>query len=191
MAWLPVTVTVPPAEEPIAIAEARAQCHVDDGEFDTELAIYIGAARERVEMETGTKLVDQTVVMRCSCFRDLESLATAPVSAIASIKYLDREGVEQTLSPEVYEPVLVGLEPSVRLKPGQAWPDTLNAADAIRIEATAGYGADAAAVPNAARYAMLLLIEDANRNRGDTNVGGIVSPMPNGVAALLVNLRKY
>lgn len=190
MSWLPVAVTTPPAVEPISLADARAQCHIDGTDFDTELGIYINAARRRVEYHTGTKLITQTVVMRGSSFGDLDCLPMAPLQSISSIKYLDPQGAEQTLSSDVYEAVLVDLEVAIRLKPGKSWPAFRPVSDAVRVTAIAGYGATAANVPGNARLAMLLLIDDWMRNRGDTNIGNIVNTVPNGVASLLIDLVK-
>lgn len=189
MAWLPVAVTTPPAAEPVTIAEARAQCHIDGADQDTELNLYIKAARCQVEDETATKLITQTIAMRASRFCDLESLPMAPLQSITSVKYLDSDGVEQTLSTDVYEPVLIGLVVAIRLKPGQSWPAIRGASDAVRVVAVAGYGA-AADVPTKAKLAMLLMIGDWSRSRGDTNIGNIINSMPNGVRSLLCDLRK-
>lgn len=192
MSWLPSVVTTPPSAEPISSAEAKAQVHVDaaDTDFDTELGIYIPAAREHVEAYTGTRLVTQTVTMRCSSFCDLARLPVAPLQSITSVKYLDADGVEQTVSATVYEAVLAGLQPEIRLKPNQIWPAVRNVSDAVRIVAQAGYGA-AAEVPAPIRHALLLTIADWMRNREDTAVGTIVNPMPNGAEVLLANYRTF
>ena len=188
MTWLPVVVTTVPALEPVSIAEARAQCAVESDDFDTELTIYIVAARAQVESHTGTKLVTQTIVMQASCFSDLENLPTAPLQSITSVKYLDPQGAEQTLSTDVYEPVLVGLEVAIRLKLGCSWPAIRSVSDAVRVVAVAGYGA-AAAVPALARLAMLLSIGDRMANREETSADNL-SCLPTGMASLLIDLKK-
>lgn len=180
MAWLPPVVTVEPASEPVTLTEARNQCRVDGSDSDADLTIYIKAARTFVEEYTGTKLVSQTVVLRCSSFDDLSDLPTAPLSAISSVKYLDTTGAEQTLSTDVYEAVLVGLEPHVRLKINQSWPSVREASDAIRVTATAGYST----VPEPIRAAMLLMISSWNDSRS-------VGPVPEGAVALLTNYRRF
>ncbi len=190
MTWLLHAVTAAPAEEPVSLAQARAQLQIeaDDSDFDTELAIYIPAARQYVEAYTGLKLVTQTVDLRCSCFADLGRLPLAPVASITSVKYLDTEGAEQTLDPSVWEACLVpALEPRIRLKVGQTWPTRRPVDDAVRVVAVAGYGA-AAAVPAPIVLAMQLLIGDWFANREDSTALNL-RPMPNGVAALLENFR--
>lgn len=189
MSWLPVTVTVPPTAEPVSLAAAKAQCLVvgDDSLDELSLTAFIGAAREHVEAYTGTKIGAQTVVMRCARWSDLVALPTAPVTSIASIKYLDGNGDEQTLDPAAYEAVLAGLSPQVRAKVGRCFPATACADDAIRVEAVAGYSS----APKPIVLSMLLLINQWYENRSPAVVGAAVNEMPNTVEQLLANYRKF
>src|SRR4249919_3085096 len=152
MSWLPPVVTVAPASEPVTIGEAKTHVKVDGSDSDSELATMISTARTLVEEYTGTKLVSQTVVLRCSSFCDLRDLPLAPVASISSITYLDSSGVSQTLSTDVYEGVLFGLEPEIRLKINQSWPAVRCVSDAITVTAVVGY----ASVPSPVKSAMLL-----------------------------------
>lgn len=178
MSWLPPVVTVEPASEPTTLTEVKAQCHIDGTDFDTELTIYNKAARIFVEEYTGTKLKDQTVVLRCSRFCDFRRLPIAPVSSVTSITYLDTAGVEQTLATSVYEGVLFGLEPHIRLKINQSWPSVRCATDAIKVTVQAGYST----VPEPIRAAILLCVSAWNDNRS-------VGPAPEGAINLLANYR--
>lgn len=186
MAWLAPAVTTAPAAEPITVAEARKQCNlaVDDASYDAELTINIETARRHVEDITGLKLINQTVSLKCACFADLERLPTAPISAVASVKYLDGAGAEQTLDAAVYETCLAELEPEVRLKVSQSWPAVRMVKDAVRLVATAGYGAGGANVPAPIRLAMLQMIADWFRNREDSSSERL-EHIPNGARSLL------
>jgi uncharacterized phiE125 gp8 family phage protein len=168
--WLPTEVITPPAEEPVSIDQARAQVSLEPGDdtFDVELGLYIKAARAHAEEITGTALMTQTLLMRASCFDDLDKLPSAPLQSITSVKYLDGTGVEQLIDPSVYDAVLVGMRPFIRRKVGQAWPiQPLNVRDAIRIEALAGYGA-IKAIPDDVRLAMLLMIGEWFKEREES-----------------------
>ena len=110
MAWRPLTVPAAPALTAVTLAEAKDQCRVaatDNGE-DAILTRLIGAATSTVEAHCGTKLITQTLSMRCSAFCDLLKLPTGPIQSITSIKYLDTNNAEQDLSAAVYETVLDG-----------------------------------------------------------------------------------
>lgn len=180
MSWLPPVVTVTPASEPITLAEAKAQCRVDGSDSDTELTAMIAAARAFVEDYTGTKLVEQTVQLRCRCFRDLLDLPIAPLLSVTGIEYSDADGATQTLATTVYQAVLHGLEPHIRLKVNQSWPSLLNVSDAITVTAVAGYDETPAPI----KQAMLLMLADWFDNR---TVGGL----PEGAKALLTNYRRF
>ncbi len=194
MAWLPSTTSVAPVAEPVSLAEARAQCSIDDEDtsYDTFLGGLIAAAREHVEAVTGLALVTQTRVLRAGRFADLAALPAAPVQSVSTITYLDAEGDEQTLSAGDYVSSLIGLAPSVRPVAGGQWPVALTAPDAVRVTAVCGYG-DADAVPATIVRAILLLVADWFCHREDT-VAGTVShavSLPHGVAALLTNYRLF
>lgn len=180
MSWLPSAVTAQPASEPVTLAEAKAQCRIDGTDSDTELNIYIIAARAFVEEYTGTKLVSQTVLMQGRSFCDLIDPPTAPLISVTSVKYLDPDGVEQTLSTDVYEVVTTGLEPQIRLKINQAFPAIRCASDAVRVTAVVGYST----VPEPIRAAMLLIISSWFDSRS-------VGPVPDGAISLLANYRRF
>jgi uncharacterized phiE125 gp8 family phage protein len=191
--WQQHAVTAEPTEEPITVEEARAQVELTEGDdsFDTLLNLYIPAARGHFEDVTGGhKLITQTVEMRCSCWADLARLPIAPLQSITSVKYLDTAGDEQTLAAEAYETIGVGaksLEPAIRLKIGQSWPQVRPVSDAIRVVALAGYGA-AANVPAKLKHPLLLLIGHWFAQReAATDVR--LTDIPHGVMPQLENHR--
>jgi uncharacterized phiE125 gp8 family phage protein len=180
MGWLPSTVTVAPATEPVSLVEAKAQCRIDDTASDDLLNIYIPAARAFVEEYTGTKLVSQTVLLQGRGFCDLAALPIAPVISVSSVKYLDPDGTEQTLSTDVYEVVTAGLSAAIRLKVDQSWPDVRDVPDAIRVTAACGYST----LPDPIKGALLLTVASWFDNR---NVG----PIPDAAYSLLANYRRF
>lgn len=157
MSWLPVAVTTAPASEPVTLTEAKTHCSVDGSDRDDELNSMIAAARAFVEDYTGQKIITQTVQLSCSSFDDLAELPVAPIQSVTSITYLDGEGVSQTLSTDVYEAVLTGISPHIRLKVGQSFPSVRTASNAITVTAVAGFG-DAEDVPSPMLHAMKRLI---------------------------------
>lgn len=180
MGWLRSTVTVGPATEPVSLVEAKTHCKVDGSDSDAELNAMVAAARAFVEDYCGIKLVAQTVELRCSSFCDFIDLPIAPIASISSIKYLDTAGDEQTLADTVYEGVLVGLEPTIRLKINQSWPSIRCASDAIRVTVSAGY----ADVPDPIIHALKLLIGTWFDSRS-------VGELTEGVKSLLSNYRRF
>ena len=196
MSWLPVTVSVQPADEPVTLAEAKVQCRVaaDQTDEDARLTSYALAARYLVEAHTGTKLMPQTVVMRCSSWCDLAKLPTGPITAISSISYLDTDGVSQTLSTDIYEAVLADLRGEIRLKIDQSWPSIRQVSDAITVTASAGYDV----LPEPIIGAIMLLIEQWYDERSSissvrqtaTPDGGVPA-LPFTVNSILAKYRLY
>jgi uncharacterized phiE125 gp8 family phage protein len=189
--WLPTEVIEPPTEEPVSIEEARSQCSIEEGctDYDADLTVYLKAARAHAEEITGTALMDQTVLMRASCFSDLGQLPCAPLQSIDSITYLDEAGDEQILGVDVYEPVLVGMRPFIRLKSGQAFPCAWRVRDAIRVTAPAGYGT-AASIPDDVKLAMLLMIAEWFKER-EMSGAADTERVPNAAISLLKPHRRY
>lgn len=192
MSWLPSVLSVAPTEEPVTLAELKAMVRVDGTDEDTLITSMGMAARGYIEQMTGTGLITQTRALKCSAWSDLGSLPVGPAQSVSSVKYLDTDGAEQTLSTSVYEVVTSGRRALIRLKASQSWPPTFTSADAIRIEAVIGYGL-AAAVPEDIKHAIKLTVAQWFDIRGDTVAERSVTPtsVPNGVAALIANYRIY
>lgn len=163
MSWLSTVISVQPATEPVSLDDARLQCRVDGNAYDGELTLYIKSARSHVEGISGTKLITQTVVMRCTEFDDLVKLPTAPIQSISSIGYVDGAGNAQTLDASVYQGHLYGLDPAILLKANQSWP-SIQERSLITVTATAGYGA-ASDVPAVVLDAVRMSIAQRFRGR--------------------------
>ena len=185
--WSAPITTVAPAAEPLTVAQARSHCRVDATDDDNELTRFIAAAREHIEAETNTRLVTQTVALRCTEWDNLERLPLGPVQSITSIAYVDLDGASQTLSTDVYEARLYDLEPGIVLKHGQQWPAARVGAQ-ITVTAVVGYGA-AANVPASLTAAMAMMVHDMNENRGAG--AGVTAETMNTVDVLLANRKMY
>ena len=156
--WLETETTVLPGEEPIGTADVWNWLHLDPETDDGTLGSLIPAARAHVEMHTGTRLITQTVKMRCDGFCDEMRLPAAPIQSIGSVSYLDVDGVSQTLDPATYSALLYGLMPRLVLAAGKSWPATLIHPAAVTITAVAGYGAAPENVPQPVRQAIIQFV---------------------------------
>ena len=154
-----------PAEEPVTLEQAKAQCRVDAADEDALIASLIPAARESVEHLLGRALMTQTLERTLDAFpAGAIALAMPPVSAVTSIQYIDTDGAEQTLAAELYVLDADADPPSVRPAPGAAWPSTYGVPNAVRVRFVAGH-ADADAVPQAVRHWILLVVGHWYANR--------------------------
>lgn len=180
MSWLPPVVTVAPASEPITIQAGKAQCRTETPDDESYIHELISAARARVEQHCSTKLVTQTVVLRCSSWSDLQNLNVAPVQSVTGIEYLDPMGAAQTLSTDIYEAVLVGLEPAIRLKVNQSWPSIRSASDAIRVTVVAGYATQEPDIVHAIKLQVGTWFDSRS-----------VGELSDGTKTLLTNHRRF
>jgi uncharacterized phiE125 gp8 family phage protein len=189
--WTAPVVTVAAASEPIDTVSAVEHLRAQGAGAETEIDRLVAVARAYVESHTGTRLITQTLALRCDEWADLDSLPVAPVQSITSISYVDTDGATQTLAGSVYEARLYGLAPSIVLKFDQIWP-TIRMGTLITVTAVVGYGA-AANVPPDLIHALKLLLGDFYqfRETAQADQSGSAYPVAAPVSAILTNHRKY
>ncbi len=92
----------------------------------------------------------------------------APLASVTSIKYLDPDGAQQTLSTDVYNVVTDETPGKIRLAWDQSWPETRVEPAAIEVIFVAGYGAAGSDVPEPVRDAILMMVDDVYNHRSAT-----------------------
>lgn len=191
---MPLALQIAPALEPITVAEAKLNCRVDHAVDDTLFADVIKAMRERAEHETGRALITQTWDLLLDAFPCAEiELGKPKVLSIVSVTYLDPAGVSQTIDSANYTLDSASLPGWVLPAVGYEWPATQQAANAVRVRFTAGYGPASTDVPAAIRQWIQAQVAAAYRNR-EAFVAGFtaVSELPNRfVDGLLDPYRTY
>jgi uncharacterized phiE125 gp8 family phage protein len=167
--------TSQPTHEPITIAEAKAHLRVDGSDEDGYIAGCILAARHHAEAVTRRALVPREWKQTYNYFPAEIVLPVTPVQTVDAIKYIDRDGVEQTLAS--YQQSGERIVPAFE----QHWPETRRVVDAVSVEFTAGYDD----VPADIRAALLLLVAHYFEQRQPTINATVVSVVPMSVDALL------
>lgn len=129
----------------------------------------------------GRALVDQQWRQRFSDFPACEQLRLplGLVRTAPTVTYRDTQGGEQTF--ERFHLVTTALGPAIVLEDGATWPQTATRPDAVTITWTAGYGPNAADVPEIFRTAALQLIAHWYANREAVNIGNIATEVPWGL----------
>ncbi len=161
-------VTAGPSVEPLSASDVKTWLKVTSSADDTLITNLIVAARQEAENYTGLKLISQTVKEYSDTFPSSrgELLLRFPlVSSITSVAYVDADGANQTFSS--YNSDL--LSHPARLRPNYQteWPTTKEQLKAVTITYVCGY-TNAAAVPDAIKTALYLVIAKWYENRGDT-----------------------
>lgn len=91
----------------------------------------------------------------------------SPLVAVSKISYIGSDNASHDLAPVTDFVIDTANEPPrVFPKPGQLWPTTLYAPNAVAIHFTAGYGNDATNVPNTVKVAMRILVGLLDKDPG-------------------------
>lgn len=163
-----IYVVTAPTFEPVTLAEARAHCHIDHALDDAVIAGYIVAARQQAEHELQRSLVLQTFELVLDQFPSgvielpMGPIPAAGAIAVASVKYTDTAGAEQTVDPPAY--TLDPYSNVPRLAPVTGWPTTKDTMNAVRVRYTSG-AATAGTVPQAVKTWILLQVGHLYANR--------------------------
>lgn len=174
---MPLIVINPPSEEPVTLVEAKLHCKVDGSDDDALITALITAMREQAEHRIGRALCTQTLESVLDAFPDAVKLPKPPTASVTSVKYLDADGLLQTLDAVAYT-VDKDSEPGwVVPAYGLAWPDTRTEPNAVRVRYVAGYGA-AAAVPKSIKAWILMAVGTLYSQREGIITGTIVAEVP-------------
>lgn len=188
--------TVAPAETPVSLDDLKMRLGIepDDHDDDAALERMIAAAVAYLDGRGGVlglAMVTQTWRTWAPGFPggDWLALQVRPAQSV-TVATRQPDGSYAAVSADVYE--LIAGTDALRLKPGQAWPATECAADAVRIDIVAGYGA-AAAVPPEFAELVLDLAAGAYTDKESGSMRSFVdSPRAGGVRdAIAMHRRQW
>lgn len=112
-----------PVQEPITLAEAKAQARILDDNSNALLLSYIKTAREEAEGTLGYGLFTQTWKLELREFADVIPLPMAlQLQSVTSVQYYDLLGALQTLSSAYYLTNQTSRPTALVRAPGMSWP---------------------------------------------------------------------
>lgn len=158
----------------------------DDGVQDALAENYLRAAMAAVEGRTGKALIARDFLLSLDGWRwtDSQTLPLAPVSAVASVTVLDRDGASEVVASSRYRLVADMQRPRI-VAAGSVLPG-LPLGGQIEIRFTAGFGPAWGDVPADLAQAVFLLAASYHEVRHER---GEVRAMPFGVTALIERWR--
>lgn len=168
---------VPPAVEPVSVADAKAHSVIEHTEDDAMIAEQVCAARQWLETYTHRSLITRTYILELEAWLPEIELPRPPLITVDTITYWDKDNAQQTLDPAKYEVSKASMFGRVRPVSGETWPEVSQRYDAIQIKFQAGYGDTAASVPEDLIHAIKLLFGDLYEHRERTVVGASVNTM--------------
>lgn len=144
---------------------------IPGSEDDARAIALIAAATEEIDGPTGWVgrcFGPQTLELVADCWGErVFALPCPPIIGIQSVKYLDANGVEQTVSPSDY-----AIGSALWFRPNWSAPSLAQAPDPVRIRYLAGYNGttgagvgqvQTGALPARARQAVILMAQELLR----------------------------
>lgn len=148
-----------PVELPLTLEQARVHLKVSATAEDGLILSWLNAATDQAEVYLRRALITQTWELALDKFagREIE-LPKPPLQSVTSVKYIDRDGVEQTFASSNYYVDERSTPGRIVLDDAAFWPDTDVRPNAVKVRYVAGYGF-AAAVPFTMKAAILLFVQ--------------------------------
>lgn len=181
-------VTAPP-EALLTADELRLYCRLQGiTDFDAELSAFLSAATSQLEAATQRRFLTTDLELSLPTWPGREiRLPVAPVAAngVSEVVYIDANGDEQTLAPNLYVVSPCGPTVSIRPLSTEPWPILdPDAAEPVIIRFTAGEAL--AAVSRVVLTAAGLLVAHLYERRGaDGSPALAASHLPHDVEALI------
>lgn len=181
---------VPPEALPLDAFKAHLRLGTGFAESDlqdTVLESFLRAAMSAIEARTGKILIARSFTWTITSWRDDtgQALPVAPVTAIADVTYVKRNGDETPLAENFYQLAEDAQRP--RLLPVAGVLPAVPTGGSVRIAFEAGFGADWEDLPGDMAQAVLLLAAHYYEYRNETSMGE--NQMPFGVSSLIDRYR--
>jgi uncharacterized phiE125 gp8 family phage protein len=176
---------VAPAANVVTLDEVKAQLFYTGTAQDTHITQIRDAAEGMLDGLRGLlnrSILTQTWRLELDCFHEKEiRLPLGPVQSVASVVYMDVDGVEQTLDAQEYRFICINGIDYLVSKHGYSWPTTQSERGAVKITYVAGFHATAA--PKPIKQLTLHMCYELYHNRGLTIANAMEDPTINSVVA--------
>lgn len=158
-----------PSFEPLSVADVSEYLRLDDSPTDTLLiSSLITAARQHLENYLNRFIAEQTVELALTGWKDKIDLS-APVQSVTSVKYLDENGVEQTLNSNQYIVDTYSEPAAIYPAHDVTYPNLYDQENNVKIRYVVGFTSggspDTNPLPDPLKFAMMLIIGDLYANR--------------------------
>lgn len=168
-----VKVITAPSAEPITLAQVKMNLRIVLDDEDDDIERMIVTARQMAEGRLNRALMPQVLEFAADQFCAQIKVPRPPLRALTSVKYIDSDGVEQTLDPAGYLLDDYVDPPTIAAAYGSPWPATRARGAAVKVRYDAGY-ADAASIPAPIIQWMHLAIGSMYENR-EAFINGSIS----------------
>jgi uncharacterized phiE125 gp8 family phage protein len=142
---------------PVTDAEHKLFSKIDLTDDDALVTSLNETATDYIQDTLEKSFTDEVFELHLDGFPDNDcpiDIHRTPLDSITSIKYIDTDGVEQTMTAANYKVDTVGEPASVHLAFGKSWPTAREEVNAVKVTFTAGYGTAITDVPE--RYKTII-----------------------------------
>ena len=161
---MPVTLVTTATSEPFELSEVKNNLRVTINDDDALIKSLIIVSREWAESYMRRALITQTWDYFTDRFFRTIKLPLSPVVSVTSIKYVDTDGVTQTLATTEYTVDSVSEPTRIVEAWGKTWPSIRFVPNAVTVRFVAGYG-NASDIPEQIKRWMLMLMGHLYENR--------------------------
>lgn len=137
---------VAPIYEPVSLADMRDWLRLDSDNtsYDTAIRMLTRAMREQAETITGRCFIPRQLRANyarwgCSEYGATIELPVAPLVRVDSVKYIDTDGVLQTLNASLYSTYYDREPACIVAAYGEVWPSLRFVPNAVQVTFIAGY----------------------------------------------------
>ena len=133
---MPLTLTTPPALEPLTLAEAKAHLKVDTSDDDALISAMIAAARARAEWHTGRAAITQGWTLHLDAWPQSGTIEIPlpPLQSVASVTTYARDDSATVMSASLYTVDAASAPARLALKIGVPPPANLRRVNAVILE---------------------------------------------------------
>ena len=156
-----------PVTEPIGVDEAKDHMRVLHTDDDAYITLLITAARGLAEGYLKRAIMTQTWDWKFdNGFPLWFSVPFPPLQSVTFVKYIDNDGVLQTVATSVYEVDTDAQPGRIALKHSQIWPTPRTTViQNVQVQFVAGY-ADVGSVPEEIKQGIKLAVDHYYNHRG-------------------------
>jgi uncharacterized phiE125 gp8 family phage protein len=171
---------LPPAQEPVSLADAKLHLRVDVPDDDTLISRLITGARSQIERGLGRALITQSWTWWLDAWPPgyAVSLPLAPLQSIEQVRIYAADDSFSVLPANGYLLDGQGSPPRLIRRGTLAWPQPVRPGNGIAIDFTAGHGSQPTDVPAALRIAVLVLVGHWYENRQLADASGASVALP-------------
>ena len=175
---------LPPAVEPVTLAEAKAHLRLDAADEDALLSALVRVAREHLEAATGLCLITRPLRLYLDDWPETRviQIARGPVQAIESVTLYDAGGEEVSWPVEGHVLDRQARPARLLMKRGEGVARAING---IEIDFSAGFGESGAEVPDVLKRAMLMHVAQMFAFRGAVATADQPAGIPDGYDRLI------